>query len=178
MPVIGVAREHRGALRLFAAWALMTLPLAAWFVYVWLNVADPRILGAGNVSLPFVSLSMKVLAAGNTWWEAVRAGDPLVRKTFELLAPASLVVQAVYLVRYPRLSSRAWRFGVGFAALLLLIGDAVWVEQYAFCRTLLPLTAAFNLLVHRHEEGASYTRWFLAGNLGMIWMVLKLLRVG
>ena len=68
--------------------------------------------------------------------------------------------------------------GAGAAlSLLLLLGDAVLVAQPAFCRVLLPLTAAFNLLVHRHEEGSAHTRWFLAGNIGMIWTLLKVLRV-
>ena len=34
------------------------------------------------------------------------------------------------------------------------------------------------LLVHEHEERASYARWFLAGDVGLIWMFLNALRAG
>ena len=51
----------------------------------------------------------------------------------------------------------------------------MWVSQYGFCRVLLPLTASFNLLVHLHEQGRGHARWFLAGNVGMIWIILRVL---
>lgn len=169
-------RERGGATRPLVTWALMLLPVAAWAVYLGWNVAEPTLPVGGQITLPFVGLATKGLAAGNDLWEAVRTDNRLFPRTFELLAPASLALQAIYLIRHPRLSSRAWRFGAGFVALLLFLGDDIWVEQYAFCRILLPLTAAFNLLVHEHEERATYARWFFAGNVGMIWMFLQVLR--
>ena len=171
-------RRHRRVLRLLGTWALMSLPVAAWLLYVWWvwwDVSGLRVPGGGRITLPFVGLATKFVATGNDLWEAVRGGDLRIRKSFELLAPASLAAQAIYLIRYPRLSSRAWRFGAGSAALLMLLGDVVWVDQHAYCRVLLPLTVAFNLLVHCHEEGSTYTRWFIAGNVGLSWAFLDVL---
>jgi hypothetical protein len=179
LQILALGRPERGRgglTRLLVTWALVSLPVAAWFVYVWWNVGPPELPGRAQIAPPFVSLATKLLAAGNDLWETVRGGNRLFPKTFELLAPMSLAVQAIYLIRHPRVSSRAWRFGVGFVVLLFCVGHGIWVEQYAFCRVLLPLTAAFNLLVHEHEERASYARWFFAGNVGMIWMLLKVLR--
>jgi hypothetical protein len=169
-------RERGGATRHLVTWALMLLPVAVWVVYLWWNLAEPALPARGQITLPFVGLATKLLAAGNDLREAVRGGNLLFPRTFELLAPTSLALQAIYLLRYSRLSSRAWRFGAGFAALLPFLGNNIWAEQYAFCRILLPLTAAFNLLVHEHEERATYARWFFAGNVGMIWMFVKVLR--
>jgi len=169
-------RERSGLTRLLVTWAIVLLPIAAWSVYVWWNVSPPAPPGRAHIALPFVSLATKLLAAGNDLSEVVRGSNQLFPKTFELLAPMSLAVQAIYLIRHPRPSSRAWRFGVGFVALLFFVGHGIWVEQYAFCRIFLPLTAAFNLLVHEHEERTSYARWFFAGNVGMIWMLLEVLR--
>jgi hypothetical protein len=168
-------RERCEATRLLVTWGLVLLPLAAWLAYVSWNVAPPVAPDIGQVSVPLVGLATKLLAAGNDFWEAIRGGRRLFREAFELLAPISLAVQAIYLIRHPRFSSPAWRFGAGFVILLSFLGGDIWVEQHAFCRILLPLTAAFNLLVHEHEERASYARWLFAGNVGMFWMLLKVL---
>ena len=58
----------------------------------------------------------------------------------EIICALSLTVQAIYLFTIPELSSATWRFGIGFAILFTLLGDNVWVNQYAYCRVLLPFT--------------------------------------
>jgi hypothetical protein len=168
-------RADRGVWRLIGTWAVMLLPVTAWLLYVRWTLPGIGLPIAGNFVLPFTGMAMKLLAAANDSWEMARGGRFFFEQIFELLAPASLAAQAIYLVRVPRLRSRAWRLGIGFVPLMLVLGQANWVEQHAFCRSLLPLTAAFNLLVHRHEAGPAYARWFLAGNVGMVWMLLKVL---
>lgn len=86
----------------------------------------------------------------------------------ELLAPASLALQALYLVLRPRPSDPAWGLGAGFVVLLLCLGPMVWAEQIAYCRVLLPLTFAFNLVLHAQLRGRAFWAWFVAGNIGMI----------
>jgi len=176
IPVVGWSeRANLGVARLIGTWALMSLPVAAWLLYVRWNLPGTVIPSEDIFRLPFAGLVTKLLTAGNDIWQTARSGSFPFNEIFELLAPVSLVIQAIYLTRYPRLASRAWRLGGGFVLLMLFLGDKVWVEQYGFCRILLPLTAAFNLIVHQREEGPSYTRWFVAGNVGMIWMFLKVL---
>jgi len=91
-----------------------------------------------------------------------------------VLAPLSLCGQAAYLFFRPRFDDATWRMGIGFGLLLLLLGGSVWIEQFGYCRVLLPLTFSFNLLVHKYESGARLAAWYLGGNVGMFWMCMAL----
>ncbi len=170
-------RLDRSALRLVVTWGLMLVPLAAWSLYVRSVLPNSSIPLASNFDLPFSAIAQKMLTETINVGQMIREGRFSRIATFELLAPASLLVQAAYLVRYPRFESSAWRYGVAVVPLMLVISDAVWEEQIAFSRALLPLTASFNLLVHAHEEGRSYVCWYIAGNAGMLWIFVKVLGI-
>jgi hypothetical protein len=144
-------------------------------VYVQLNLpsaaglASAAALGQGIFAVPLTGLAGKILNAAHAlYWEA---GDvPLVKRfyyLFELLAPLSLTLQAMYLLLRPRLTDPIWAFGAGFASLLGLLGNSVWIEQFGYCRVLLPLTFAFNLLIHATERSERFWWWFVVGNLGL-----------
>jgi hypothetical protein len=143
---------------------ILILPLVAWMVYVQLNLpsaaglASAAALGQGIFAVPLTGLAGKILNAAHAlYWEA---GDvPLVKRfyyLFELLAPLSLTVQAMYLLLRPRLTDPIWAFGAGFASLLGLLGNRVWIEQFGYCRVLLPLTFAFNLLIRATERSERF----------------------
>ncbi len=168
----GTFRPRRFVLSL----VVMVLPLAAWLAYVH-RVLPPGSGGGGNFAPPFAGLVSK-------FGDAIRAlavdfpGPSrayAVQRIFEVLCPLSLSAQAAYLLARPRVSDRTWRLGIGFAVLMLLLGTDIWKEQYAYARILLPLTFVFNLLIHREESGARFAAWYLAGNLGMGWMILMTL---
>lgn len=138
------------------AWLLPVLiaPITLWLVYVRFQT-PPQSSGLHLFTLPFVG-----------WWEKMAlhlSRRPMV--LVELLAPIAIVLQVVYIAFRPRLTSRWWRWGAGWAVLALVVGAPIWVEQFGYCRILLPLTVAFNVLVYQHERNWSYRLWFLLGNL-------------
>ncbi len=133
---------------------LLVTPVTLWFVYVRLQTPQHS-LELNHFSFPFVG-----------WWEKIapqltRRPQPLV----ELLAPIAIFVQVTYFALRPRLASPWWRWGCGWAALALVVGAPIWEEQISYCRVLLPLTVAFNVLVYQHERNRNYVLWFLFGNL-------------
>ena len=145
------------------------LPLALWLAFIQFRIGDGLAAGSGNFNFPFFGIAQKTIAStqeligqGSAWYG---------RRLFELLCPLSLLIQMLYLAVKPRLSSAVWRFGIGFAVLLALLGASVWAEQNAYSRVLLPLTFSFNLLIHRHESGWRLGLWYLLGNGGMLWML-------
>ncbi|MCX7422795.1 MAG: hypothetical protein NT013_25100 [Planctomycetia bacterium] len=148
-----IDREHPPR-RLAWLVPLLVAPVTLWFVYV--RLQTPRhSLELNLFSFPFVG-----------WWEKIapqltRRPQPLV----ELLAPIAIFVQVTYFALRPRLASRWWRWGCGWAALAVVVGAPIWEEQIGFCRILLPLTVAFNVLVYQHERNRHYVLWFLFGNL-------------
>ena len=151
---------------------IMVLPITLWFIYVHVQMPSGSVAGAHNFSQPLSGITHKLYDAA-LGFTAGLAGASAHRQTalfFEVLCPLSLVIQAIYLVAKPRAGSAAWRFGIGFVILLSILGKSVWVEQYAYCRVLLPLTFSFNLLIHQHESGARFGTWYLFGNAGMFWV--------
>jgi len=75
----------------------------------------------------------------------------------------ALTAQCLFFVLRPRWREAWWRAGIGYAVLLVVLGDAVW-EGYpgAASRVLLPMTLAFNILVPR---GRAWWVLLLLGNL-------------
>lgn len=157
--------------------AVLTLPLLAWLVYVHLALPSAPSIGQDNFAPPLAGLAEKILAAIHALDRVAADAPPTSRfyYLFELLAPLSLVVQAVYLCLKPRLRDPMWAFGAGFVVLLVFLGNSVWVEQFAYCRVLLPLTFAFNLLLHAKETGSRFWWWFAAGNLGLTGILGKVI---
>jgi len=77
----------------------------------------------------------------------------------------ALSAQWLFFVLRPRWSNPWWRVGAGYAALMVVLGDAVW-EGYpgAAARVLLPMILAFNILVPR---GRAWWFLLLLGNSTM-----------
>lgn len=163
----------RNALRCTVA----IVPLVLWLIYVHARLGDGVPTGSRNFTLPLIGVSSKLFASAREVIEGVPTlpFDNLATAILEFLAPISLMAQAIYFLSRPRPADSTWRFGIGFALLALILGPAVWEEQAASTRILLPMTFAFNLLIHPLESKREYTLWFIAGNVGLIWGLLKLL---
>ncbi len=155
-----------------ALWLLpgLLLPALLWWAHVSMTMHAGSLAGNDNFGLPGVALAGKLVAAFEALVGGWAARSPGLRfvALVELLAPASLALQAAYLALRPRPSDPAWGLGAGFVVLLLCLGPMVWVEQIAYCRVLLPLTFAFNLMLHAQLRGRAFWAWFVAGNIGMI----------
>lgn len=162
--------------RLLLSGAIMVVPLFVWIVYVNMRITSGAAFGNNNLALPAVEIVHKVLASSREIITGYshRPVLQMVRPVFELLGTLSLCAQAAYLFVRPRMEDAAWRMGIGFALLLLILGESVWVVQDGYCRTLLPLTFSFNLLLHKYESGKRFAAWYGAGNIGMFWMVIAL----
>ena len=142
-------------------------PLAAWLAYVrWRAGAADQ--GWSNFTLPVVGLVEKFRDALVALFTV---GDKLLAWT-TLLATVGLTVQAAFFLTHWRLEDRWWRIGAAYAVMLLCLGTAVW-EGYpgAATRVLLPLTLAFNVLVHRTRAPVV---WLFAGNLAVFSGLLAL----
>jgi hypothetical protein len=146
---------------------IVVAPLAAWLVYIrW--TAGPADAGWANFAVPGAGLVEKLQAAFGAL--ATVADKPLAWAT--LLATLALVAQAAFIVARPRPSDPWWRIGAAFAAMLLLLGTAVW-EGFpgAATRVLLPLNLAVNVLAHRARAPLA---WLVAANLTVLAGLLAL----
>lgn len=163
--------------RLVISTFIIVLPITLWLIYVHVRLPFGSATGAKNFAFPILGIAHKFCSGVHgltTGW----AGASISRQAtllFEVLCPFSLVIQGIYLAVKPRISSQAWRFGIGFVMLLSILGESVWVEQYAYCRVLLPLTFSFNLLIHKHESGTRFATFYLLGNGGMCWLAFQYL---
>jgi hypothetical protein len=173
--------------QLFKLVFILLAPFSAWSIYLFLRTPAIGEIGpAGNFDWPLFSLLHKYqqLLVWEHWERLMQAWAPLPKEMrrgylvltfFELLAPLSLAIQAGYIFHKWRWSNPYWGFGLGFALLFLVIGDSIWLEQYAYCRVLLPLSFAFNFLIRDYESGKKYWTLFIAGNLGLMGIPLILL---
>jgi hypothetical protein len=141
---------------------LVAAPLAVWIAVVdrWLGESG----GAGqrNFGWPFAGYAGK-------WLETARdfaANGITFVSRGELLALTALTAQWLFLVLRPRPAEPWWRVGAAFAALMALMGSAVW-EGFpgAASRVLLPMTLAFNILVPRAR---AWWPVLLIGNLSLL----------
>lgn len=137
---------------------LVALPLAAWLVYLRVHLG-PGDAGWDNFMLPGSGLAEKWGAA--TAALSTVADHPLAYTTF--LATIGLTTQAAFFFTRWRLGDRWWRIGFAYSIMMLFLGTAVWEDfPGAAMRVLLPLTLAFNVLVHRSRAALA---WLLIGNL-------------
>lgn len=150
---------------------LVALPLAAWMAYVrW--KAGPAPQGLGNFSWPVIGWIEK-------WLETFAAfgQHPDFRwlTTTTLLALIGLTAQAAFLLRRRRSEDPWWRMGVAGAAMMAMLGTAVWEgHPGAATRVLLPMGVAF--AVRAVRERAGWT-WLAAGGLTVFSGVLALWHV-
>lgn len=163
----------RSLKKLIVPGLILCLPLLLWTAYVHVRIADATAARYENFDFPFFGIVQKIFGSLQ---ELIAQGPARNgRRLFELLCPLSLLVQMLYLVMKPRWRSELWRFGIGFIALLALLGGDVWTEQNGYPRILLPLTFSFNLLIHRYESGWWLGLWYLLGNGGLCWMLFTAL---
>ncbi len=160
--------------RLVISVMILILPIALWLIYVHMRMPSGSAMGTNNFNYPLFGIIHKL--GGSVSELAIGVGhisfyDQAVLIS-EIICALSLTVQAIYLFTIPELSSATWRFGIGFAILFTLLGDNVWVNQYAYCRVLLPLTFSFNLMIHEYEKDYKYWIWYLLGNGGMCGMLI------
>ena len=138
--------------------ALVAAPLVAWLGYLRWRVGGLS-GGADNLAWPLNGLVDK-------WHEGLAAvlhpDNPLLAWT-TLLATAGLTAQALFVLLRPRPADPWWRAGVGFVALLAVLGTPVWEgTPGAATRVLLPLQLASNVLAQRTRAPLG---WLLACNL-------------
>ncbi|MCF8237962.1 MAG: hypothetical protein K9I85_07375 [Saprospiraceae bacterium] len=147
---------------------LLILPVAMWAIYVQYQLSAGRPTQSGNFTLPFFGVVEKLTESSTAL--VASAGEPLFYRIglfLESVSLCSIFVQALYLFLKPKWSNRYWQFGIGFAVLFPFLGPSVLAGQFAFTRVLLPLTMAFNLLIHQSEKQTAYYGWFILGNVGL-----------
>jgi len=173
--VVGLWRGPWNSARAWAVNAvrcgLVALPLAAWMAYVrW--KAGPAPQGLGNFTWPVVGWIEK-------WLETFAAfgQHPDFRwlTTTTLLALLGLTAQAAFLLRRRRSEDPWWRMGLAGAAMMVMLGTAVWEgHPGAATRVLLPMGVAFAVLAVRERAGWA---WLTAGGLTVFSGVLALWHV-
>ncbi len=99
---------------------------------------------SNNFSLPFVELLRTTEGAIQFLSKGIEDNG---RYTFRLFAVAGFLIQCIVLLRIPQPKNLWWRMALPFILLLPFLGEPVWDGYWAVCRTLLPLTVAFNLLL-------------------------------
>ncbi|MCX5700947.1 MAG: hypothetical protein NTZ63_05350 [Candidatus Omnitrophica bacterium] len=157
--------------------SIVIIPIAVWLFYLKLRLNGSPFVGNNNFTLPFLGVISKVVAEGGRFFKGLTqlSDFNILNLLFEFICPLSLLVQSLYMIVKPRVSSPFWRLGIGFTVLIFILGNAIWVEQIGYCRVLLILTFCFNFLIHKDERGIPYVLWYFMGNVGMAWMSIKLL---
>ena len=136
-------------------------PFLLWHSYV--NTVFSSHSGiSGNLTLPFVAIAQAI--GGSV--EAIADGDFGVRYTFRLVAIVGFIVQVGYLLIHRQPDKLWWRVGIVYGVLLLCLGDFVWHGFWAVCRSVLPLTFAFNILLAKDTQ-KFWIIWIL-GNVTII----------
>jgi hypothetical protein len=161
--------------RFIIATLIILLPTTLWIIYVHARLSYGSAAGIGVFTFPFFGIAQKLSSCVQnlaTGWDGSSISQQATL-LFEILCPLSLIAQSIYLVTKPRINSAEWRLGIGFVLLFSILGKNVWVEQYAYCRVLLPLTFSFNLLIHRQESAVKFTALYLIGNGGMCYLALR-----
>ena len=143
---------------------VIAAPLLLWMTYLiarGLPFVDPA---AGNITLP-------LFAYVETWLRTLRnllGGDATAWHTMMTLVAVG--AQVLMLLRYPDRTHPWWRVGLGYVALMFVLGDKVWSSGDAAPRSLLPMTVAFNVLLSQRSGQAPKTfwTWFVLGNANLV----------
>ena len=157
-------RDWRNLIRL----AAILVPIGLWSTYLLLHLGGLRENPGGNFQLPGLAIIHRV---GLAWTEFIAL--PNDRRALLLLTPFCLLVQAWYFWRYPLRNSALWWSGIGYTALLLILGSQPWSGSISTPRVVLPMTVAFNVLLGLHRP-KTFWFWFVAGNIGLLWGLRKL----
>jgi hypothetical protein len=157
------ARTWKSWAAMIATGLLVALPLALWtLVVVFMLGPVGTDTGSRAFGLPFVELAKKI---GVTAQELGR--DPA---NWDYLSSAvmliSVITQFLLIAVRPLWKSPWWRVGAAYAALMIVLGEAVW-EGYpgATSRVLLPMLVAFNVVV---PKGRWWWIVLVLGNLSVV----------
>lgn len=170
--------EHRKApdRRLIIMLFMICIPFLLWLLYIRIRLSSWGSSINTSFGMPFASLYDKFILASKALATRDESISPGMRiyLFWEILGPASLTVQSLYLFIKPRFYAIYWRLGIGYAAMLYLVTMPLLVEQYAYSRIFLLLTFSFNLLLYKYEHGKSFLAWYLAGNIGLAWVAIRI----
>jgi hypothetical protein len=143
--------------------AIVVVPISLWVIYV-RNQVGIDVTGFGNFSTPFYGFLHKLYVE----WNKAILEFPRI-PLLEMIAPWTIVVQSIYLLRHTSWRSKWWQFGIGFVFLAIMIGPWVWSTQSAYSRCLLPLGVSFNVLLSQTSMSrGAHWKWWLLGNLGFL----------
>ena len=153
--------------RLAAALVLVLLPLLLWQDYIWsIYRGSSTSAGAWHI-IPLAGyvekwrVELHAVERLGLWSDASRS----------LLVVLSLTVQALFFAWTRAWREPWWRLGAAYAVLLLAVHYAVWEgNPGAITRVVLPMTAAFNVLLWKGTEQGrrAFWIWYAAGNLHLL----------
>lgn len=169
-------KEKINPYKIISSCLIVVIPIVAWVLYINFRM-NGSFFGSCNFAFPFSGIICKVIAESERLFRGLSRFSiiHMLNLLYEFICPLSLLAQSLYLIVKPRPYSPFWKLGIGFAALIYVLGNGVWVEQLAYCRALLILTFCFNFLIQRYERSISYALWYFIGNVGMSWICVKLL---
>ncbi len=157
---------NRSIKQLTLAILLAIIPVICWYLYLRSSLEHTS-MGFYNFTWPFWGFINKLITANENLGNRIG-----IYNLFEIASPICILCQIIYLCKKPLLSSNLWLLGAGFIPLFIFMGAPVWEDQIGFTRILLPITFAFNLLIHKYEKGKNYIAWYFAGNIGMFWALI------
>ncbi len=148
----------------FGRGTLVVLPLAVWVAWLfWALGSNGMDAGSRNFALPFVQLWHKI---AETMGDLISGTAKLEFALSNVYMLVALLTQFLFIALRPQWRNAWWRVGAAYAALMIVLGEAVW-EGYpgAASRVLLPMLLAFNILV---PKGRKWWIVLLLGNLSVI----------
>ncbi len=169
--------RRKDLLRTAAAAAAVVIPLGLWFVWCRIRLGGEGASPTDAFALPLAAWAERIAGAARDLMRDApgAAWNQRGRLLFELLAPLSLAVQAMFFAVRRDPADAFWRLGAAWAVLMLFLGPQVWCEQYASTRVLLPMTFAFNRRLHAAAGSRRDLAWAAAGNAGLAWMAVAAL---
>lgn len=150
--------EIRSILRVSMLCLISALPVTLWTLYL-MHLLPGSKSGLHNFDYPFLAMYQGVVTA----IQNICAGNFDAGRYYgHLLAVFSLLVQFFSILFWREKENPWWWIGLAYALLLPLLSGYVWYGYWAVCRSVLPMTLAFNVLLVKRRAG---WRLFFAGNL-------------
>ena len=156
--------EPRAWGRWLSQLALVLAPVLLWTLCLWAWLGSGNSAGTHNFSAPFAGMARKAAALASSM--GASGGRLQADEVCDLLALASLLLQALFFTLRVRWADPWWRLGASCVVLSAFLGDSVWGNYpTAAARVLLPMTLAFNVLVPR---GGAWPLLLVLGNIGAL----------
>ena len=145
--------------------ALVLLPFAIWFDYIYSLYRGLLYTSGSTLGQPFAAFAWKwQVTLAELWLRGWQANA-----RFSLLALIALTVQVAYLAIRFDWTNAWWRLGAAYALLMPLLGRPLWDgEPPTALRVLLPLAIAFNVLLRDCERPRLFWPLFIAGNATVV----------